>query len=45
MSVSEHISQATMIRRPRLSRSERVRRVNAILKFLGLTHIASRRVG
>lgn len=34
-----------MIRRPRLSRSERVRRVNAILKFLGLTHIASRRVG
>ncbi|MFR4222920.1 MAG: ATP-binding cassette domain-containing protein [Akkermansia sp.] len=45
MSVSEHISQATMIRRPRLNRSERVRRVNAILKFLGLTHIASRRVG
>ena len=45
MSVSEHIAQATIIRRPRLTRSERVRRVNAILKFLGLTHIASRRVG
>lgn len=45
MSVSEHIAQATIIRRPRLNRSERMRRVNAILKFLGLTHIASRRVG
>ncbi|MFR1410846.1 MAG: ATP-binding cassette domain-containing protein [Akkermansia sp.] len=45
MSVSEHIAQATIIRRPRLTRSGRARRVNAILKFLGLTHIASRRVG
>ncbi len=45
MSVAEHISQATIIRRPRLNRAERMRRVNATLKFLGLTHIASRRVG
>ncbi len=45
MSVSEHIAQATIIRRPRLSRTERMRRVNATLKFLGLTHLASRRVG
>lgn len=45
MSVAEHIAQATIVRRPRLGRSERMRRVNAILKFLGLTHIASRRVG
>ncbi len=45
MSVAEHISQATIIRRPRLNRTERMRRVNATLKFLGLTHIASRRVG
>lgn len=45
MSVSEHIAQATIVRRPRLQRAERMRRVNATLKFLGLTHIASRRVG
>lgn len=45
MSVSEHIAQATIVRRPRLTRPERMRRVNSILKFLGLTHIASRRVG
>ncbi len=45
MSVSEHIAQATIVRRPRLSRRERMRRVNAVLKYLGLTHIASRRVG
>lgn len=45
MSVAEHIAQATIVRRPRLQRAERMRRVNAILKFLGLTHIASRRVG
>ena len=44
-SVSEHIYQATLVRRPKLPRQERVRRVNAILKYLGLTHIASRRVG
>lgn len=44
-SVSEHIYQATLVRRPKLPRAERVRRVNAILKYLGLTHIASRRVG
>ncbi|MEG1937983.1 MAG: ATP-binding cassette domain-containing protein [Akkermansia sp.] len=45
MSVSEHIYQATLVRRPKLPRAERIRRVNAILKYLGLTHIGSRRVG
>lgn len=45
MSVSEHIQQAATVRRSRLSRYERMRRTNSILKYLGLTHIASRRVG
>lgn len=45
MSVSEHIHQAATVRRSKLSRRERSRRTNAILKYLGLTHIASHRVG
>lgn len=45
MSVAEHLQQAATIRRSRLSHYERVKRSNAILKYLGLTHIASRRVG
>lgn len=45
MSVAEHISQAAVIRRSRLSGYDRRRKTNAILKYLGLTHIASRRVG
>lgn len=45
MTVSEHIMQAAMVRRPRLGRRERARRVHAILNYIGLTHLAQRRVG
>ncbi len=45
MSVEEHIVQASIIRRPRLTRSDRMRRVQAVLNFIGLGHIADRRVG
>lgn len=45
MTVEEHIYQASIIRRPRLSRLDRRRRVQAILNYIGLGHLASRRVG
>ena len=43
--VEEHLSQATTIRRSRLSGLEKKRRVYALLKYLGLTQLAKRRVG
>ena len=45
MTVVEHIHQASIVRRPRLSRSDRRRRVQAILNYIGLGHIASHHVG
>lgn len=45
LTVKEHIAQAMTIRRPRLSRLEKTRRVNSLLKYLGLTQLANRRVG
>lgn len=43
--VQEHLSQATTIRKPRLTGKERKRRVYYLLKYLGLNHLANRRVG
>ena len=45
MSVSEHIYQASVIRRPKLKHSDRMRRVLAVLNFVGVSHLAQRRVG
>lgn len=45
MTVVEHIHQASIVRRPRLSRSDRRRRVQAILNYIGLGQIASHHVG
>lgn len=45
MTVIEHIHQASIVRRPRLSRADRRRRVLAILNYIGLGHLASRHVG
>ncbi len=45
MTVEEHIIQASIIRRPRLSRGDLMRRVQTVLNFIGLEHLAERRVG
>ena len=45
MSVSEHMVQASIIRRPRLNRKDRYRRVQAVLNFLGMGHLSNRSVG
>lgn len=45
MTVGEHIYQASVARRPRLSHSDRVRRVLAVLSFVGIGHLADRTVG
>ncbi len=45
MSVGEHIYQASIARRPRLSDADRKRRVLAVLNFVGLGHLANRSVG
>ncbi len=45
LTVEEHIRHALVIRRPRLSSNDRQRRVQAVLNFIGLSHLAERRVG
>ncbi len=45
LTVEEHMRQASIIRRPQLSSSDRMRRVQAVLNFIGLSHLAERRVG
>ncbi len=45
MTVGEHIYQASVARRPRLSHVDRKRRVLAVLNFVGLGHLANRNVG
>ncbi|MFI3242777.1 MAG: ATP-binding cassette domain-containing protein [Akkermansia sp.] len=45
MTVSEHIYQASIIRRPKLNNRDRRTRTMAVLSFLGLGHLASRNVG
>lgn len=45
MTVSEHIYQASITRRPRLSHADRERRVQTVLNFVGIGHLASRNVG
>lgn len=45
MTVGEHVYQASIARRPRLSHSDRMRRVLAILSFVGISHLTKRNVG
>ncbi len=45
LTVGEHIYQASVARRPRLSHADRKRRVLAVLNFVGLGHLANRNVG
>lgn len=45
MTVGEHVYQASMARRPRLNHADRMRRVLAVLNFLGLGQLAKRNVG
>ncbi len=45
MTVEEHIKQATIIRRPLLTSSDVMRRVQTVLNFIGLEQLAERRVG
>lgn len=45
MSVLEHTYQASVSRRPRLTSGDRMRRVQAILNFVGMAHLSNRTVG
>lgn len=45
MTVGEHVYQASIARRPRLNHADRIRRVNAVLNFVGLSQLAKRHVG
>lgn len=45
MTVGEHIYQASIARRPLLSPSDRMRRVLAVMNFVGIGHLANRNVG
>lgn len=45
MTVGEHIYQASIARRPRLSHTDRKRRVLSVLGFVGIGHLANRTVG
>ncbi|MBR2314746.1 MAG: ATP-binding cassette domain-containing protein [Akkermansia sp.] len=45
MTVGEHIYQASITRRPRLSHVDRMRRVSTVLNFVGIGHLADRHVG
>lgn len=45
MTVGEHVYQASIARRPRLSHSERKRRVLSVLGFVGIGHLSNRTVG
>lgn len=45
LTVGEHVYQASVARRPRLNRADRMRRVLAVLNFVGLGSLAKRHVG
>lgn len=45
MTVGEHVYQASIARRPRLSHTERKRRVLSVLGFIGIGHLSNRTVG
>lgn len=45
MTVGEHIYQASVARRPRLNHADRMRRLLAVLNFVGIGHLANRHVG
>lgn len=45
MTVHEHVYQASVARRPRLSHRDRMRRVSTVLNFVGIGHLADRSVG
>lgn len=45
MTVGEHVFQASVARRPRLRHADRMRRVLAVLNFVGLGHLSKRNVG
>lgn len=45
MTVEEHVYQASLSRRPRLTHADRARRVQTVLNFVGLSHLMGRRVG
>lgn len=45
MSVIEHVYQASVSRRPRLTPADRLRRVQAILNFVGMGRLSNRTVG
>lgn len=45
MTVHEHVYQASQARRPRLGHVDRLRRVSAVLNFVGIGHLADRSVG
>ncbi len=45
LTVGEHVYQASVARRPRLNRADRMRRVLAVLNFVGLGLLARRYVG
>lgn len=45
MTVGEHVYQASVTRRPRLNHADRMRRLLAVLNFVGIGHLANRHVG
>ncbi len=45
LTVGEHVYQASVARRPRLNRADRMRRVLAVLNFVGLGSLTRRTVG
>lgn len=45
MTVGEHVYQASVARRPRLNHADRMRRVLAVLNFVGLGPLSKRNVG
>lgn len=45
MTVGEHVYHASVSRRPGLTRGDRIRRVNAVLNFVGMGPMANRPVG
>lgn len=45
MTVGEHVYQASVARRPFLGHTDRMRRVLAVLNYVGISHLAGRHVG
>lgn len=45
MTVGEHVYQASIVRRTPLNHADRMRRVLAVLSFVGIGHLANRSVG